>query len=1240
VLIGFIKLVGRSWLLVGALFLCQCAFAQIDTGTILGTVRNPTGEGAGGVKVTLRNEETTISKIAYTRGDGTYIFSPVKIGNYSVSVELQGFVPAFQTGVRVEIDQRVEVNFNLVASQAASGATVVSGSTASYSYVPVVNLVTPDTVMSLPVNTRNFTFLSQLLSGAVPTAETTTLLSPTFSFAVNGSQLSGSAAVSGLVATGSFAANGIQTYQNNYLLDGADNNDRMPDFIPGTAYEVLPVMDAIEEFKVETPLYSASLGGAAGAVINASTKSGTNEFHGSAWDYFQNDDLDAADFFDDAVPLKKAGLRRNQFGATLGGPLNIPNFYNGKNKTFFFADYQGIKFRQGVPTVGTVPTLQDRVVGSNGYLDMSDLIPGQPKCTSGPDLLGRTVNCGTVFDPATTRLLTTGQHDPVTGLPATATGYVRDPFPSNHIPSNRIDGVALGLLNFYPAPTSLGVYDNYTTNSYSRGDANQFDIRIDHRLDDRNQVFGRASFNDNPHLQVGPFPGIADGGGYTQTDKVVNGVLAITHVSSTTLIHDIRLAANYMAAQRLQAYGNDLTDLPATVGINGVPQYTGNGGLPTMNVGMYSPLGGSPFMPAIDYSTTYQIGENFTKIYGIHTFRGGGEVMQIRAPTNQPPYSRGDLTFSGNFTSIPNVLDPSTGGAQFILAPEKSSIAFGQNFVGGPNEVFASNIYNTYIDNQRLYYAAYLQDDWKHSPKLTFSVGGRWEYFQPWKENFSAEANFLPSEVSNASSAYLIATGRGFDTLPCGPTYQATCTTTYINTLSTSFTNQLINDHINLTYGRRGSVLYTQRTNFSPRFGFAYQYAPNLVIRGGYGMFFGGLENQGGKSNLGGNYPFQVNYQYTSPDDGTPIIYPTTLSYATLEEGLAPIPLTPLAAVGQDLVLRGMSQHFSTPYTENLNLAVQYQRTNNDLIQFSIVATRGHHLLTDPGLNEVNEMLPDFQDRQQYEPYLNFAYGGSYLNPTGTNKYNSGQFQYTRHFAHGLSFLLDYAYSTNWTDALDFFNIASPQVYRAPYVQSFGIKGDFQQADFNVRHTVHFSGGYDLPLGPGKQYLAQKGDILGLILGNWTVNWIVTAESGQPVTIPCTITTASGVGCDADLALGANPIDGQHNVNQYWEPSAFYNPPVATTTGQGSIAPLGGAGTQVYAPPLRRLDAAIRRSFQITENVRAEIRGEVYNALNHPFFAIPSNLNFLNTPEFGRISSTRDNPNGAREIQLALRFYF
>jgi len=1226
-----VRLVKTTGFLVFILLACSSLRAQVDSGSVVGTVRNPAGDGAAGAKVFLKNDATAITKSTYARGDGTYIFAPVKIGTYTVSVELQGFVPTFQSGVVVEIQQQVQVNFHLVASQAASGATVSSGSTASYTYETADKLVTPLAVDALPVFSRNVTFLAQLFPGVGPTAQLLPETLPPTQW------LTGKGPVAeiaiGLAHTGTFVANGVQPAQNNYILDGVDDNNRFLDFLPDSAYQVLPAMDAVDEFRVQT-MYGASIGAGAGAVVNVTTKSGSNELHGSAWDYFSNDRTNAADFFDDAVALRKAELRKNIYGATLGGPLNIPNVYNGKNRTFFFADFQGTKYRQGVPFVGTVPTIAER---SSGYTDFSDLI--QSKCTTGPDVLGRTEPCGTIFDPATTRALTTGQVDPVTKLSATSTGYVRDPFPGNMIPANRIDPVAAGLLNLYPVPTITTIYNNYTTNRYSRGDDNQFDVRIDHHASDKNQMFVRVSYLNNPQLELGPFSGVADGGGYTQTDTAVNGVISLTHASSPTLIHNIRLAGTYVELERVQSYANNLGDIPGLNGISGIPQFTGNGGLPTINVGIYSLLGSAPYMPAIDYNATYQVSESFTKTRRNHTITGGAEAMQIKDAVNQPPYPRGEFGFSGNFTSIANSLDPSTGVAQFVLTPEAATVPFGRNNVGGPNRVYASNITDVDNYNWRLYYAAYLQDEWRYRPDLTITLGGRWEYFQPWKENFSAEANFVPGSAGH--SEYLIPAGRGFDTLPCGALYPVTCTTTYINTLSTAFTSTLTNDSVTLNYPHRGGIIDTRRLNIGPRIGFAYQYSPAIAVRGAFGMFYGGLQNLGGQAGLGGNYPFQVNYQYTAIDDGTSISYPSTGSNATLEQGLAPIGLSPLSATADGLALRGVQQKYSNPYTENLNLAVQYRRHNNDLLQFTWVTTVGHHLLINTGTNEVGELLPPYEQASEtYEPYLSFAYDSSYVQTEGDSKYNAGQLQYVRNIGHGLNFIGDYTYGTTHTDALDFFNLNGQQAYRAPSIQSIGIRRDYEQADFAVRHLGHFSGGYDLPFGPGRRYLTEKGNITGKVVGNWSLNGIFTYASGQPLTIPCTITTAAGVGCDALLVQGFHPSAGPHNVNQYWNPASYYNPPVVTSIGQGNTAPLGGGPAQAYGPNLIRLDASLRRSFQVRENVRLEFRAEAYNVLNHPFFAQPSNLNFLNLTNFGQINSTRDNPNDARAIQFAVKFYF
>jgi hypothetical protein len=223
----------------------------------------------------------------------------------------------------------------------------------------------------------------------------------------------------GNAASGAFAANGLRPAQNNYLLDGIDNNSDNVDFLNGTNFVVLPPVDAVQEFKVQTSGFSAEFGRSGGAVLNATIKSGTNEFHGDAWEFFRNDKLDAADFFENAGGVKKGELRQNQFGVTAGGPVVIPHVYNGKNKLFFFGDYEGFRRAQGTILTGTVPTDAERTSwnATGPLVNLQDYITGQSGTTV--DDLGRTVPKGTIFDPATTRLVTKGQVDPVSGLIAT-----------------------------------------------------------------------------------------------------------------------------------------------------------------------------------------------------------------------------------------------------------------------------------------------------------------------------------------------------------------------------------------------------------------------------------------------------------------------------------------------------------------------------------------------------------------------------------------------------------------------------------------------------------------------------------------------------------------------------------------------------------------------------------------------------------------------------------------------------
>jgi hypothetical protein len=302
-------------------------YGQVDSGQISGTVKDQSGAVVPGAKVTLTNEGTSASSTKVTGEDGSYIFVPVSIGTYSISTEAAGFQKVVRSHIPVEVQQRLVQDFELAPGAATSSIEVTGRPVLLQTQdASVGQVVTSRNVNNLPLNGRNYTFLAQTVAGVT----------------------GGVTDDRGLNKSGSFSTNGNRSAENNYILDGIDNNNYLNNFNNGTFFALLPPIDAIAEFKVQTSNYTSELGRAAGAVINASIKSGTNQLHGDAWEFIRNDKLDAADFFENAGGIKKGEFRQNQFGFTLGGPVVIPKLYNGKNKTFFFVDYQGTRIRQGV----------------------------------------------------------------------------------------------------------------------------------------------------------------------------------------------------------------------------------------------------------------------------------------------------------------------------------------------------------------------------------------------------------------------------------------------------------------------------------------------------------------------------------------------------------------------------------------------------------------------------------------------------------------------------------------------------------------------------------------------------------------------------------------------------------------------------------------------------------------------------------------------------------------------------
>ncbi len=1230
--------------------------AQVDTGSITGVIADASGAVVSGAKVTLTNEGTGASLTTTTGADGIYKFSPVRVGSYKLDVTSQGFQTTKQSGVQVNIGTNVSLNFNLKPGSQTETVEVTGA-------IPVLQtqdasvgqVVDQRSVNDLPLNGRNFTFLAQLVQG------------------VNSPQ----ADTRGNAGSGAFSANGFRPAQNNYMLDGIDNNSDTVDFLNGTNYVVLPPVDAIQEFRVQTTDFSAEYGRSGAAVLNATLKSGTNQFHGDVWEFFRNDKLDARDFFEHncnagtCTPAKKGELRWNQFGGTIGGPVL-------KNKVFFFGDLQLWRLRQGQPQLGSVPTAAER---TSGFTNLQDLI--QPGTTE-TDALLRAFPIGTVFDPATTRAVGSSfVRDPFGFSTCTGAPYTLSTCPGlNILPANRLDANAIALLNLYPNPTNSGVVNNYANSPTLVQNEKQFDVRLDLNFTQTDQLYYSFSYDDKPELIPSIFGGVADGGGFFQGNQTAgsqHSALVWNHTFTPTAINVARVGLNYLHTTRNIPEANNLTDLPASFGILGIPQQKENGGLPALSIGGLQTLGGNAFLPSDEVSSTIQVTDDFTKIYGKHTFKMGFEQQHVKFSTLQPPWSRGQFDFNGAYTEIPNTTDNTVGRAQLLLDPTLSSVG-GPDFVGGPNRVFASNI--SLSDNGKNYWGTYLQDDWKVSPKLTVNLGLRWDFFGLVYDHYGKQANFVPFGPPNGSAMYII---------PQGPNANP-------SNLSPGFTSLLTTDNIALAitnkYGK--GLGNSQKSNFAPRFGFAYQVTPKFVARGGFGMFYNGFENRGYSPNLGENYPFQFSFDFNHPNDWTPVIYnapcpagtATAANSATVETGFSCIPLTPQLVNAQGLQLRGIQFDYQTPYSMGGNFTLQYQLTPTLSVQAGYVTTLGRHLEVFPGSNRpsalfapgttLNKANPSDavcsstvpppcipNPAQGGLPVPDFAQNASYASNGGSSYYHGLQTNVQKKFHGGLSFLAAYTWSKVRSDALDLLNGFAGNGYRAPYVPGVGIHHDYGLANFDIRNVFHLSGGYELPFGKGKQYMGDASGPKNAALGGWAVQWVVTLQGGQPFKIDCPFgTTAAGSNCYSFVLPGHNPRTSLH-INPDGNPamlnaSAFAQPcnfgstsPSGCIPGSTPAGILGGdQPSQIAGPGFHRLDLSLFKNFQLTERTRLEFRSEFFNILNHPNFNYPgfggNGVNAVSgatdwrsgNATFGEIGSTRDNPLDPREIQFALKLYF
>jgi hypothetical protein len=660
------------------------AIAQVTTADLVGTIRDSSGAVVPGVKVTLTNQATGVSRSATTGDEGNYIFTSLQPGIYTLAAEATGFTRVERTGVQLQVNQRAQVD---LALEVGRGETVVIEGTAplleSQSSV-LGSVIQEKQVQELPLNGRNFVQLATLSAGVSGAGS-----------GMRGTIMSGTRPDDLRPGTELFV-NGNRENANNYLYDGIDNNTRLTLVIV-----MRPNVEAIKEFKVQTNLFSAEQGRNPGGQVNVVTKSGGNEINGAAYGFLRDDKFDANNFFANRAGQPKPPFKQYQFGGAIGGPIV-------KNRTFFFADYDGFRQDLGRVFVNTVPTARMRR-GDFGELSTP------------------------IYDPATTVALPNGS-------------FTRQPFPGNIIPQDRWDPVTSKLINAYPLPTSSALSNNLVTTPTRTQDWNQFDVRLDHSQSERDNFLARYSWSKTATTNPYTFPevelaglskavGLGNEDTFAGTSGLVaqHAVLGWVHVFSPRLVLDSRIGYNRFDLDFTQAGVEAGDELGEQLGVPNANQQVEQSGIPIFSPGGYTGIGHSRSLPILRNESTYQIVANLTYAADKHTIKGGVDVRRRHMSEFQTNRGNGRFNFSPNITNNPA---NNTGG--HVMA----------SFLLGAPSLIEQDYLLADVAIRGTEYSLFVADDWRATTNLTLNLGLRYELDTPFSENSNQWASFDPETAT------------------------------------------------------------------------------------------------------------------------------------------------------------------------------------------------------------------------------------------------------------------------------------------------------------------------------------------------------------------------------------------------------------------------------------------------------------------------------------------------------------
>lgn len=1177
-------------LLLSAVCCTPGANAQlaVTTATLTGVVTDSTGAVIPHARVTLTSTDVGVVRMYTTTAEGFYSFTQLPPSTYQLKVEVQGFTSYLQIGISLDAGQSATQDVTLKLGNVTQQVVVTSAA-------PMINTTNANVaaevdskqIVELPLNDRNVYGLIQLNSSV----QTGNLYQTVLGGAGNSDNADQD------VTFLNFAGGYFGT--SAYLLDGTW--DTAINSWGGVIS--VPSVDDTQEFKIQTHTFTAQYGWSSGNVVDVTSKSGTSAYHGDAYAFYRNGATDANLWFSDHTGLPKESFSRNQDGVSFGGPLQIPGVYKQRGKTYFFGLFEHLSLNSPSANLFTVPDTNMRAG------NFAELLGPQV----GTDALGRPIYSGQIYDPRSGRAITAGQTDPVTGLTATQTGYIRDPITGNNLNNikGELDPLGAKAISYYPAPTASGFVNNLVLNGNSPAASDEYTMRVDQNMGQATRFFTRYTYKSEYKTGESTFYGASDPANLGE----VVGDARWDLVSGYSHAFNQNLAMNIHAGVRLWHEHNGMVGLGFQPSSIGFPSYLDTSRqFPMMTISNESQLG-QQGDALYQHGPTVSLGVDFIKAAGAHTTSFGFMGVNLMAGTIGQ-YSN-SITINGGFTCGP---DPT-------LCTANTGNAVAQTLLGLPDSGSTGVASNP--ETAIHWYGWYVQDDWRANRKLTLNLGLRYDIQGAPTVHHNLGASFNPYTV---------------------------------NPLGTEMGTPLMGALQFLTPDHRG-VYETDYKNWSPRIGFNYQLRPTFTVRGGYGIFFtpsvnGANQNSDG---YGATTPIVASTNAgVNPVAGLSLENPWPQGYVVP----AGSTLGALQDVGYGV--GGIFTNHPSGYVQEYLFGLQRAITKNDSLEVDYFGNHGIRMLTGsmshsqvnpkylsmgaaalnaqvpnpfygyiaPGKSGCGMDLPTIVESHLLQPYPQYCSVSESVAPVGFSLYNALEANYNHRFRNGLSVLVSYTFSK----FLD--NVEGAQNWavggnNSP-ANNYDLAAEKSVDASNTPQSLVVSYIYNLPIGKGKAIGSGFNRKTDAVLGGWELSGVVTSRSGPPVWVSGNNWNSYGGNPRPDV-IGSTHASHQ-SINEWFNTGAF------------AYAPYGDFGnapryfSNLKSPAYNNFDTAILKNWSLGESRRIQFRAEMFNTFNHPNFFTPNgsysgcdpNSDTNCVSGFGQI--TKAFP--SREMQFSSKFYW